>query len=45
MNNEELLERALDKACNMLCWIYDDLEDEKFTWNIDDWQRWAMEND
>lgn len=51
MNNKELLEKierlekALNKACYKLSWLYDDLEDEKFTWDIDDWKRWAMEND
>lgn len=47
MNNEELLakieilERALEKACVQLSLMFNDLESEKFIWDVDDWERWA----
>lgn len=38
----EKLEKALDKACNELAWIFDYEEDVKYTWSADEWKEYLL---
>lgn len=39
----EKLEKALDKACGQIAWLWNDYQRDEASWDIKEWKEWCME--
>ena len=38
----ERLEKALDKACTQIAWLWNDYQCDQGSWDIKEWKEWAL---
>lgn len=43
-DHAERLEKALDKACTQIAWLWNDYQCDQGSWDIKEWKEWCMKD-